>query len=103
MTSFKYIVTVQEPWLRCADGCGHPACQEPKPLVFEERVADNATYMARTQYARPDGTTVKIERMRLVSERIDGRGSKTHMVETGELMPYRRYEVQGGAVRRVDR
>lgn len=108
MASFKYIVTIQEPERGGQDSGGW--CEwTPKPEVREfsgsggiGRPSELAIGHARAQHRRPDGTTITIQRRRLIKERYSGIETGV-VIESGDLMPYRRYEVQGGVVRRVDK
>ena len=72
--------------------------------------ADSATRYAHAQHRLADGTRIAIYRRRLAAERIDPRDSAAGLrarsprkVPTGPELVYRRYEVQGGIVRRTDR
>lgn len=86
MASYTYKITVQEP------ARYSPVLKvnyTPKPDVWRPANAASAIYDARKTSA-PDGTTITIERCLV--------GNLDAM-----WLPYRRYVVDGGVVRRVDR
>lgn len=65
---------------------------------IEEGALDAVGYARRLHYL-PDGTRIAIHRRRLVQDKHD----PPRKVPTGPELVYRRYEVNGGIVRRVDR